>query len=308
MKHEDAKDFEPSAALEPYNLAFFIVLLIIGIKAYAYAVSGSASMLGSLVDSLGDIVITCFTFFTIRLSLKPADEKHRYGHGKAEGFSALLQACFLTSGAIFMILEIGHRLFVPADISNHYTGIAVSLLSILLTVIIVFLQKKAYRSAPSLALKADQSHYSSDIWLNMSVVVSYAVNLMGNFTYVDSIIGLGIAIYILKTAKEVGCEALNMLMDAEIDEQDRQKILDIVEGDERVFGIHDLRTRQSGMSLYISFDVELEPTLSLEEAHKITHDLDMKILKIFPNAEILIHKDPKGDIHDSRHKVSGVHI
>jgi len=296
-----------SHALKPYYVAGFVLLTIIIIKTYAYAVSGSSSMLASLVDSLGDIVISGFAFFSIRMSLKPADHEHRFGHGKAEGFSALMQACFLSGAAVFLVFEAVHKLFTHEVVTHHGVGVAVSLLSIVLTLVIVNAQKKAYAVAPSLALKADQFHYTSDVVLNCAVILAFLIDWYCGFVYADQLISIAIAAYILRTVKHIGGDAVNMLMDREIEQEDRQKIIDIATAREDVHGIHDLRTRKSGMSIYISFDVELDGGLSLEDAHAITRELDLQLLAVFPNAEIIIHKDPVGDIYDPRHRVAGVH-
>lgn len=301
-------EHDHTQALKPYYAAAIILSSIIVMKTYAYAASGSTSMLASLIDSLGDIIISSFAFLSIRLSLKPADEEHRFGHGKAEGFSALFQACFLCGASIFLILETVHTFLTPTAITNHGLGITVSCSAIILTLILIHLQKRAYRAAPSLALKADQNHYTSDVLLNGAIIVAFIFDMIGILRYTDQAISIGIALYILKTAKDIGQEAIDMLMDKEISETERQKIMDIVNNDSRVHGMHDLRTRKSGMNIYISFDVELEPTLSLEKAHSITRDLDLAILNLFPNAEIIIHKDPIGDTYDPRHRVSGVHF
>lgn len=299
--------YDYAQALKSFYAVAFILFCIIVIKTFAYASSHSTSMLASLIDSLGDSVISSFAFISISLSLKPADKEHRFGHGKAEGFSALFQACFLFGAGVFLIFETGHRFFVPTNITNHWLGISVSLITIILTFVIIHFQKRAYRQAPSLALQADQSHYRSDVLLNGAVITAFLIDLVDVFKYADPLISFAIAAYIFKTAKDIAQNAIDMLMDREISEARRNKIIDTVTDHERVLGMHDLRTRQSGMRIYISFDVELEPTLSLEEAHSITRELDLTLLKIFPNAEILIHKDPAGDIYDPRHQVSGVH-
>ena len=308
-KHDEYGDHasERYQALTPYYFTAVALFLIIALKLYAYAVSGAASMLGSLVDSVGDVVLSCFAFLSIRVALKPADHEHRFGHGKAEGFSALVQACFLCGAAVFLCFEAFFRLFEPSVVDNHTLGIGVSVVCIFLTVFIVFVQKRAYAKAPSLALKADQFHYKGDVLLNVAVIVAFVVDLYGGFAYADPLISFGIALYILRTAKHIGKDAVDMLMDREIDQEDRQKIIDIVTGHEAVHGMHDLRTRNSGMHVYISFDVELEGDLTLEDAHAITRDLDLALLKEFPHAEIIIHKDPVGDTYDPRHRVAGVH-
>jgi len=299
--------YKPSIALIPFYLTFVVVIIIVILKGYAYYISGSTALLGSLVDSLGDGAISLITFVTLRYSLKPPDKEHRYGHGKAEGFSALLQASVIFGAAIFLILETINKFFFPVVIQHQMFGILVSVITIFLTILVVIAQKIAYRYAPSLALKADSTHYTSDILLNLLVIISLVINLLTNIVIVDLLMGVGIALFIAFSAFKIAKEATDMLMDKEISSKARDKIIKIVKSHKDVISMHDLRTRKSGMQIYISFDVELESTLSLKKAHDITVELDKAILAEFPNAEIMIHKDPEGLVSDHRHKVKGVH-
>lgn len=304
---EQQTPFSPETALKPFRVVFMIVPVIMLIKMYAYVESGAVSMLGSFIDSLGDIFISIVSYYSIKLSIKPADEEHRFGHGKAEGFSALFQSSFLFGSAVFLILETVRRLFSPVDISQHTLGISISLLSILLSFIIIFVQNQALKQVSSLALEADKKHYGTDILLNIAVIAVFAADLWSGLHAIDYVIGFVIALFIMHSAYEITMNATDMLMDKEISDDERQKIIDIVAGHKDVLSMHDLRTRRAGMHLYISFDVELEADLTLEKAHAITRDLDLMLLKEFPNAEILIHKDPKGDTYDPRHKIQNVH-
>lgn len=252
--HEDIKTkYDPAKALQPYYAAFFVVAVIIGLKTYAYASSGAASLLASLIDSVGDFAISFMSYLSVRLSLKPADEEHRFGHGKAEGFSALFQACFLFGAATFLLFETAQRVFNPVDISHHELGIVISIIAMALTFALIFVQNSAYKSAPSLALKADQKHYTSDVLLNASVIIALATDLWLGLYGIDIAIGAFIAAFIIWSGFQIAKEAVDMLMDKEIEETERQKILDIVLSRDDVYGIHDLRTRKSGMQLYISF-------------------------------------------------------
>lgn len=300
-------EFRPAQVLWASYAALTVVGLIIAMKSYAYYASGASSLLASLVDSAGDAVISLFTYFSLKISLKPADHDHRHGHGKVEGFSALFQSSFLIGGALFVALESARKLMVPTEIQNEWLGIGVSAAAIILTLILVTVQRHIYKLAPSLALKADQKHYISDILLNGAVIIALLSSLWGGFKIIDMIVSLSIAGFMIWSAYQISREAIDMLMDREIDAQDRKKILETVKAHKQVYGIHDLRTRKSGMAIYISFDMELDPELSLKEAHDIAREIDHALLEIFPNAEIIIHKDPKGDTHDPRHKVKGLH-
>lgn len=294
-------------ALHAIRWSLLTATILIILKTIAYAMSSSTSMLASLTDTLGDLVISLLTYFSVKISIMPADEEHRYGHGKVEGFSALLQGSFLAGSAVFLILETIIRLSDPTPIINHGIGIGVSVISILLTIILVTAQNYALKKAPSLAVEADQKHYTGDIYLNLAVIISFVAHLYTHSTIIDALIALSAALYIGYSGFCVGKKAVDMLMDREIGEKERKEIIDTVDAHKDVLGMHDLRTRRSGMNIYISFDIELDPQLSLEKAHDITRDLEHALVAKFPHAEIIIHMDPKGDTFDIRHKVEGVH-
>ena len=282
----------------------FILAIIKGI---AYFFTGSNALLASLIDTISDIVLSIVSYCSVKISLKPADDDHRFGHGKAEGFSAQIQASFLIGSSVFITFEAIRHYFTPAQIEHHILGIAVSLIAIALTLILVFVQKWVLKRAPSLAVEADRSHYKGDIFINLGVILAFTADYLTQSSLIDLLISLSIAFYLCWSGLTIGKKATDMLMDREIPFCERQKIIDLVKGDPRIFGLHDLRTRQSGMDLHISFDVELDGALSLEEAHNIVSELDLALLEIFPHAEIIIHMDPKGNTHDPRHKTQGVH-
>lgn len=282
-------------------------LVLIAIKAYAYLMSGSVGLLGTLVDSLSDAGISLMMLMAIHFSAKPADKDHRYGHGKVEGLAALFQGAFLGGAAFFLALESLRRLANPHPVDHHMLGIGVAAIAIVLSVIVVKIQSHALKKSNSLAVAADQSHYKSDIFLNGGVIVALLADLAGGPGWIDTATGLAIAAYIGLTAWKVGMEASDMLMDRELPDEVRLEITRIVEGHQQVFGMHDLRTRRTGPNIHISFDVEIDPDMPLRAAHEITRELEGLILERFPNADIIIHKDPRGDIYDARHRVQGIH-
>lgn len=283
------------------------VLILIVAKTYAYLMSGSVGLLGTLVDSLSDAGISVMMLMAIRFSAKPADEDHRYGHGKIEGLAALFQGAFLGGAAFFLALESLRRLANPHPVDHHMLGIGVATLAILLSVIVVKIQSYALKKSNSLAVAADQSHYKSDIFLNGGVIVALLSDLAGGPGWIDTAAGLAISAYIALSAWKIGMEASDMLMDRELPDDVRLEITRIVEGHDSIYGMHDLRTRRTGPNIHISFDVEIDPDISLREAHEITRELEGLILERFPDADIIIHKDPKGDTYDARHRVQGIH-
>jgi ferrous-iron efflux pump FieF len=309
-KDDEAPDHIASVRSHSLFAAYWAlgtVLILVVIKTNAYYFSGSAALLASLTDTLGDGFISLITFASIRISLMPADKDHRFGHGKVEGFSAMLQASVLIGASVFLVFESGRRLLRPEQIDHHALGITVSVIAVILSVILIKVQQSAIEKTQSLAIEADQRHYMNDVLINGAVVIGLAFHYFTGMIWADSLLGFIIALYIGWTGYEVGRKAADMLMDREIEEEKRALIHSIVENFDGVFGMHDLRTRRSGMSIIISFDIELEPEQTLREAHAITREIEFALLEKFPNAEILIHKDPKGDTYDTRHKVQGVH-
>ena len=309
-KNNEAEDYAAGTRTHTLFAAYWAlgtVFILVIIKTIAYYLSGSAALLGSLTDTLGDGVISLITLASIRISLMPADKDHRFGHGKVEGFSAMLQASFLIGASVFLIFESGRRLLRPEAIEHHALGIGVSVVAVILSIILIRVQQRAIKKTQSLAIEADQRHYMNDVLINGAVIVGLSFHYFTGMIWADSLLGFVIALYIGWTGYQIGQKAADMLMDREIEEDKRALIHSIVENFKGVYGMHDLRTRRSGMSIIISFDIELDPDQSLREAHTISREIEFALLEEFPNAEILIHKDPKGDTYDTRHKVHGVH-
>lgn len=299
--------FNPSLALRAGQASIVIVTILIVIKTVAFLLSGSASILASLIDSVTDAAVSVLSFMAIRESLKPPDKNHRYGHGKIEGLAAVLQAAFIAGAAIFLALEALGRLAEPQAVTAHGVGIAVMVVSIILSLVLVAYQKRIMQSAPSLAVEADSAHYSSDVLVNVGVIIALGLQYCGAPVWIDSIFALGVACWLLRTVLQVGKKGVDMLLDRELSKEVRTRIKDIILNDARVHSVHDIRTRASGMHIHISFDIEVDDTLTLKAAHDIAVDVEVSLLKEFPNAEIMIHIDPLGDTYDHRHNIAGVH-
>lgn len=303
----DPQKHNPRYALLASFFAIGSVGFLILIKAYAYYMSNSAAVLGTLTDSVVDIAVSFMMLYAVSLSLKPADAQHRFGHGKVEGIAALLQGAFMGGAGIFLGFEAFDRFIHPTSPTHHQLGIAVAVLAICFSIMVMAVQKFSLKRAPSLAIEADHAHYKTDVLLNGSVIIALLANYYGGTAWLDPAFALLIAGYFMRTAFQVINQSVDMLMDKELSDSVRTIIEEIVADFKDVHGMHDLRTRMSGMNMHISFDVELEPDISLQAAHDIVRALDHALLTIYPNAEILIHMDPIGDTEDPRHVVDGVH-
>ena len=294
-------------ALLAGGLALGTVAILITIKAWAYIDNGSVSVLASLIDSIVDAGASLIMFLAIKYSLKPADSEHRYGHGKIEGLAALFQAAFIAGAGIFLLLESLSRFASPVAFNDTARAVTVMIISTVISFALIAVQTFILRSAPSLAVESDRAHYSTDVVVNLGVIGVLIALQNGAPGWVDPLFGVVLALYLALTVKNIAGKGLDMLLDRELPGAARELITSKVLSHQYVLGMHDLRTHKSGMRVFMSFDIELDPSLLLYNAHEIVREVEHEILIDFPHAEILIHVDPYGDTHDTRHHVSGVH-
>jgi ferrous-iron efflux pump FieF len=267
---------------------------IVFIKIIAWIMTDSLSLLSSLVDSVLDIVSSIINFMALRYALQPADEDHRFGHGKAEDIAAFAQAAFIAGSGLFIVVEAFSRFINPHEIGNSFIGIWVMVASSVLTLGLLAVQRYVIKQTNSSVIKADSLHYSTDMLVNMMVIGSFLAAMVWDMGFIDPVLALIIAAYIFKSAWQVGRGAFDNLMDREFSDEDRKKITEAVFACKGAKGMHDLRTRSSGITPFIQFHLELDGKMSLKEAHKITDKIEAEVLKHFPHAEVLIHQDIVG--------------
>jgi ferrous-iron efflux pump FieF len=269
-------------------------LLLIALKFGAFLQTGSVSLLSTLFDSALDAAASIVNLIAVRQSLVPADAEHRFGHGKAEPLAGLVQVAFILGSSVVLVTEVVDRFMDPQPISRPEVGIAVMIASLIVTGLLVLLQRHVVRRTGSIAIKSDQVHYATDFLVNASVIVALVLSARLGWLWIDPAIGLAIAVFIAVAALRVGKEAFDMLMDREMEEAERTRIKDIVRRHPEVLNLHDLRTRAAGRDKFIQFHLELEGSLSLTEAHRISDAVEADVRAAFPGAEVIIHEDPAG--------------
>lgn len=274
--------------------AVIVAITLIGLKAAAYQATGSVSMLGTLLDSVLDASASLVNLFAVHFALQPADEDHRFGHGKAEALAGLGQAIFVFASAMFILAQAGRHFFNPEPITQSLLGIGVILTTIILTIGLVLFQRYVVARTNSLAIEADSLHYKGDLLMNLTVLAAFVLAGYADLPWADAVFALFIAGFLAFSAWMIVKGAMHQLMDQEISEDDRERIKEIAVTWPGSKGIHDLRTRASGADLFIQFHLELDPTLSLLEAHKIADGLEKNLMKTFSASEVLIHQDPLG--------------
>lgn len=279
-----------NAAIASVSVAALLVIA----KAFAYFGTHSVAVLGALADSSADLVSSLGILFAVRHALVPADNEHRFGHGKAEPLTGLVQVLFIAGSATFVLVEAVRHLLTPQPVENPYSGIGVILFSIVLSIGLVVYQRRVMRETGSPAIAADSVHYASDLLTNLGVIAALLLSATLGWQLADPIIGIAIAGVIYFAAWSVLRNSLDQLMDHELPEAERERIRTIVLGHPRVKGVHDLRTRTAGTQSFIQVHVEMDPALKLAEAHGASDEVERQLRAAFPRAEILIHVDPYG--------------
>lgn len=277
--------------LATYASVSTAALLIIA-KLVAWFVSDSVSVLATLLDSSLDVVASVINLLAVRHALQPADHEHRFGHGKAEALAGMGQAFFIAGSAGFLLLQASGRLFHPhTEMEGLEVGVGVMIFSIIATLILLSFQKYVISKTNSTAIKADALHYKTDLWVNTSVIVALVLTFYG-WSHFDALFALGIAIFILYSAWSIIRESIDLLMDHELPDEEREKIKQRVAKHTDVLGLHDLRTRRSGNTVFIQLHLELDGALNLSAAHAIADRVERDLVTLFPSAEVIIHEDP----------------
>ncbi|MDY7566591.1 cation diffusion facilitator family transporter [Pseudomonas sp. RTC3] len=269
-----------------------VASILIVTKGIAWWLSGSISLLAGLTDSALDGVASFLNLLAVHYALRPADDDHRYGHGKAEALSGIAQALFIATSAMLIAYQAVERILHPEPLGAPGLGIAVMVLSIVLTVALLMLQYKVIRETGSTAIRADSLHYRSDLLLNASILLALILALFG-WQQLDAYFGLTIAVYILWSAVQIARETVSVLMDQELPPDVSQSMLDMACSVPGVLGAHDIRTRISGNHWFVQLHLELPGHLTLSVAHALCDQAADAIQEAFPKAEVLVHADPR---------------
>ncbi|ABC64780.1 cation diffusion facilitator family transporter [Erythrobacter litoralis] len=283
-----------SAAIASISVAILLVVL----KTWATWKTGSTAMLGSLADSALDLVASLATLVGVWIAAQPADDNHRFGHGKAEALAAVFQVMLIALSASGIAFRAIQRLVEGGRTEAAPEGMAVSGIAIIATLALLAWQRYVIARTRSVAISADHVHYQSDLLLNLAVIAALALDQYAGFAQADPLFGLAIAAWLLFGAWNAGSEAVDHLMDKEWPEEKRQRFVEVAARHPELSKLHDLRTRTAGNRDFVQFHVDLPEKMSVGAAHDIIERVEDDLLREFPDAEILIHIDPEGHVDE----------
>lgn len=276
------------------TLSVVVAVVLVTAKGFAWQASGSVALLASLADSGLDLLASLITLYAVRYAVAPPDAEHRFGHGKAEAFASLMQGGLVFASAALIGREAIAGLLKPQPIAAGGWALAVMALSVILTVGLISIQSWVLRRTRSIAVTGDRAHYAADLGSNLASMAGIAGAALLGLHWLDAAAGLLVAGWLLWGAIGVFREAGGQLMDHELPEMDRLKIVALMTQDPRITDVHQLRTRASGPYIHIQMHADLDPDSSLADAHSAVVAAEKRVLAAFPAADIIIHPDPHG--------------
>lgn len=284
---------EQKATLISTTVAFILVAfkLTVGI------ISGSVAVLASAIDSLLDMVVSLFNYFTLHNSDKEPDEHFNFGRRKLEPLAAVIEGTIISLSALFILYTAISKMVQGGVIERLDLSIWVMIASLIITTALVIFLNVVAKKTGNMVIQADALHYKTDLFSNGAVLVSLLIITFTDYTFIDPLLGIGISLYMIYSAYPIIKEGILMLLDAALDTQSVSKINKLLNSQMDISGHHDLRTRRSGSDIYISVHVVFSISTSLYDAHMVGDRIELSLKHLFPDHNVysLIHLDPYDD-------------
>jgi cation diffusion facilitator family transporter len=264
--------------------------LLITLKLIVGILTGSVSIISEAIHSTMDLVAAVIAFLSVRVSDNPPDKGHPYGHGKVENISGVIEAILIFIAAIWIIYEAVKKIIAPMPIESIGLGSAVMLVSAIVNIYVSRKLYKVARETESVALEADALHLKTDVYTSLGVAVGLFLIMLTGLQFLDPIVAILVAIFILRESFHLLVRAYTPLLDSALDEQEIEIIFDTLK--ELSLYAHEIRTRKSGNYRFADMHLEMDPGKSLQEVHQVCDELELKLKSKIPNLDVNIHVEP----------------
>ncbi|VXC17939.1 Cation transporter [Bacillus sp. 349Y] len=279
------------------KIAFLSVIsnsFVVILKIVVGLITGSVAVLSEAIHSSLDLMASLIAFISVRVSGKPADPEHPYGHGKVENISGTIETLLIFVAGFWIIYECIHKLIHPEPIKLPILGISVMIIGATINFIVSRIVSKEADRVHSVAMKSNAFHLLTDVYTSLGVAGSLLLVTLTGWHFLDPIIGIALAIYIMIEAVKLMKEAFPPLIDASLTKEEEADIMSMIQSfHDEYIEVHDLRTRRSGAHEYIDFHLVVESTDTIEKTHRLCDRMEEMIMKHFPHAHVLIHPEPE---------------
>ena len=277
-----------------------VAIAVMGIKYLAYWKTGSVALYSDALESIVNVVTAIVALVTIRISARPADRRHQFGHHKAEYFSAVLEGALIIVAALLILHEAYDAFRNPRALTEPMLGIAISSLATALNAgwsAFLVVWGRRHRSP---ALVADGWHLATDVATSLGVLVGLGLAALTGWQVLDPLLATAVAFNILWTGWRLTRESMSSLMDEAVTADMRRQIRELISANaDGAIEVHDLRTRTAGPATFIEFHLVVPGTMTVAAAHQICDRIEAAIGAAILGSEVLIHVEPEGE---ARHK------
>lgn len=266
----------------------------------------SVSVISEAIHSGLDLIAALIAFFAVRLSAKPADEDHNYGHGKYENVASIIEALLIIVAAVMIILNAIPKLKGGGEIHSLGLGAFVMAVSAVVNIIVSRKLMKVAKITESPALAADGWHLLTDVYTSLGVLAGLLAIYATGLTIIDPLIGIGVAILIFKAACDLIRDSMRSILDSCLPKSEEQIIHDVLERYSNIFvEYHNLRTRKAGSDRYIDLHLIISKDKNINEIHDLCYSIEQDILRQLPNVQILIYTEPERENSTDKCKIEG---
>jgi cation diffusion facilitator family transporter len=270
------------------NTAIVLLKFMTGI------ITGSVAILSEAIHSSLDLIASLIAYVSVRISNKPPDRDHPYGHGKFENISGTVETLLIVVAGIWIIFESGKKLTDLEPINLPIVGVVVMLIGAMINWIVGRIVKQAGEESKSVAMRSNALHLLTDVYSSVGVAVSLLVVSLTDMYILDPLIGIAIALFIMREAVQLGKESFLPLLDVRLEPEEEERIREILQSfADEYLEYHALRTRRSGSEEHIDLHLVVSSQMQVVDAHDLCDRIEGEIRKAFPQAHVLIHIEPE---------------
>ena len=277
------------AALSIFSNAFVTICkLAVGL------ITGSVAILSEAIHSSLDLLASAIAFFSVKISRKPPDRDHPYGHGKVENVSGTIETLLIFVAGIWIISESVGKWLNPEPVQLPLLGVGIMLAGAAINFVVGMAVKRTGEKYDSVAMRSNALHLLTDVYTSLGVAVSLLLVTITQWWFLDPLIGIILALYIMKEAVRLGKQSFTPLLDASLTEDEQKIIRDVIEAYQDEFiEYHALRTRRSGAEKHIDFHLVVPSHMPVEQAHDLCDRIEAALKQKIRQARILIHLEPE---------------
>jgi cation diffusion facilitator family transporter len=273
--------------------SIIVALVVMGLKFVAWRMTGSVALYSDALESIVNVITAVAALWAIRVSQKPADQDHPFGHHKAEYFSAVLEGVLIVVAALLIISQVWQTIRNPLPMEQPWEGLAVNGGAAIVNAVWATILIRFGRSAKSPALEADGRHIMTDVVTSVGVIVGLVAAVFTGWHVLDPLLALIVALNILYQGFHVTGQSLNGLMDRGVDTEEHMRIRDIISANSKgALEVHDLKTRIAGRATFIEFHMVVDADMSVGESHVICDRIEDALKADIPSVRVIIHVEP----------------